>query len=48
VAICERDYAGIFEDYDPATRASAEAAIGAAREAGVRGVCALLDEAAEG
>ena len=48
VAICERHYAGIFEDYDPAQRTSAEAAIRAARESGVRGVCALVDEAAEG
>jgi hypothetical protein len=47
VAICERHYARIFEDYDPATRTSAEAAIRAAREPGVRGVCALFDEAAE-
>jgi integrase len=38
VAICERHYAGIFEDYDPANRTSAEAAIRAARESGVRGV----------
>jgi hypothetical protein len=36
VAICERHYAGIFEDYDPAQRTSAEAAIRAAREPGVR------------
>jgi hypothetical protein len=48
VAICERHYAGIFEDYDPANRTSAEAAIRAAREPDVRGVCALVDEAAEG
>jgi integrase len=48
VAICERHYAGIFEDYDPAQRTSAEAAIRAARESGVRGVCALFDEAAKG
>ena len=48
VAICERHYAGIFEDYDPAVRTSAEAAIRAARESAVRGVCALFDEAAEG
>jgi len=32
VAICERHYAGIFEDYDPANRTSAEAAIRAARD----------------
>jgi hypothetical protein len=48
VAICERHYAGIFEDYDPAARTSAEAAIRAAREPDVREVCALVDEAAEG
>jgi integrase len=36
VAICERHYAGIFEDYDPANRTSAETAIRAAREPGVR------------
>jgi len=47
VAICERHCAGIFEDYDPANRSSAEAAIRAAREAGVRGVCALFDGTAE-
>ena len=47
VAICERHYAGIFEDYDPANRTSAEAAIRAAREPGVRGVCALFDEGAQ-
>jgi hypothetical protein len=39
--------AGIFEDYDPAQRTSAEAAIRAARESAVRGVCALFDEVAE-
>jgi integrase len=48
VAICERHYAGIFEDYDPAQRTSAEAAIRAVREPGVRGVCALADAGAEG
>jgi integrase len=48
VAICERHYAGIFEDYEPAERTSAEAAIRAARESGVRGVCALFDESADG
>ena len=48
VAICERHYAGIFEDYDPAKRTSAEAAIRAAREPGVRGVCALFDGTADG
>jgi integrase len=47
VAICERHYAGIFEDYDPANRTSTEAAIRAAREPDVRGVCALADEGAE-
>ncbi|HEV7853482.1 MAG TPA: tyrosine-type recombinase/integrase [Mycobacterium sp.] len=47
VAICERHYAGIFEDYDPAQRTSAEAAIRAAREPGVRGVCALVDAGTE-
>ena len=39
--ICERHYAGIFEDYDPALRTSAEAAICAAREPAVRAMCAL-------
>jgi hypothetical protein len=48
VAICERHYAGIFEDYDPAHRRSAEAAICAAREPDGRGVCALFDVGAEG
>jgi len=48
VAICERHYAGIFEDYDPAVRTSAEAAIRAAREPGVRGACAPVDAGAEG
>ena len=48
VAICERHYAGIFEDYDPAQRTSAEAAIRAAREPGVRGECALVDASTEG
>jgi hypothetical protein len=48
VAICERHYAGIFEDHDPAQRTSAETAIRAAREPGVRGVCALVDTGAEG
>ncbi|MEA2131973.1 MAG: hypothetical protein QOJ85_4864 [Solirubrobacteraceae bacterium] len=48
VAICERHYAGIFEDYDPANRTSAEAAIRAAREPSVRGMCALADTRAEG
>jgi hypothetical protein len=47
VAICERHYAGIFEDYDPANRTSAEAAIRAAREPGVCGNCALTDARAE-
>jgi hypothetical protein len=47
VAICERHYAGIFEDYDPANRTSAEAAIRAAREPGVRESCALVDTGAE-
>jgi hypothetical protein len=47
VAICERHYAGIFEDYDPANRTSAEAAIRAAREPVVRGACAPLNEEAE-
>ena len=48
VAICERHYAGIFEDYDPANRTSAEAAICAAREPDVRGMCALAHAGAEG
>ena len=48
VTICERHYAGIFEDYDPANRTSAEAAIRAAREPGVRGMCALSDTASRG
>jgi integrase len=43
VAVCDRHYAGIFEDVDPAQRVTAEAAIRAAREPGVRGVCALFD-----
>jgi integrase len=43
VTICERHYAGIFEDYNPAKRTSAEAAIRAAREPDVRGKCALVD-----
>ena len=47
VAICERHYAGIFEDYDPANRTSAEAAIRAAREPDVRGMCAPVDEVAK-
>lgn len=42
VAVCDRHYAGIFEAM-PAERVSAEAAIRAAREPGVRGVCALFD-----
>jgi hypothetical protein len=32
LAICERHYAGIFEDYDPANRTSAEAVSRAARD----------------
>ena len=36
VAVCDRHYAGIFDDVDPATRVTAEAAIRAAREPGVR------------
>gem|GEM_PF-6239403 len=48
VAVCERHYAGIFEDVDPAERVSAEAAIRAAREPGVRGVVALFDMTSEG
>jgi hypothetical protein len=48
VAICDRHYAGIFEDVDPAERVTAEAAIRAAREPGVRGVCALFDMTADG
>ena len=47
VAICDRHYAGIFDDVDPATRVTAEAAIRAAREPGVRGVCALFDAEGE-
>ena len=42
VAVCDRHYAGIFEAM-PVERVSAEAAIRAAREPGVRGVCALFD-----
>ena len=38
---------GIFDDVDPATRVTAEAAIRAAREPGVRGVCALFDAEGE-
>lgn len=38
-----RHYAGIFEDVDPAQRVTAEAAIRAAREPGVRRVRTLLD-----
>lgn len=45
VAICDRHYAGIFEGVDPAKRLSAEAAIRAAREPGVRGVRSLFDHA---
>ncbi len=48
VAVCDRHYAGIFEDVDPAKRVTAEAAIRAAREPGVRGVCALFDATADG
>ena len=48
VAVCDRHYAGIFEDVDPAKRVTAEAAIRAAREPGVRGVCALFDSTADG
>lgn len=48
VAICDRHYAGIFEDVNPAKRVTAEAAIRAARVPGVRGVCALFGETAEG
>ncbi len=43
VAVCDRHYAGIFDDVDPGQRVTAEAAIRAAREPGVRGVCALFD-----
>lgn len=43
VAVCDRHYVGIFEDVNPAERVTAEAAIRAAREPGVRGVCALFD-----
>ena len=38
---CERHYARMFEDFDPAKRTSAEAAINAAREERLRGNCAL-------
>ncbi len=48
VAVCDRHYAGIFEDVDPAKRVSAEDAIRAAREPGVRGVCALFDAGTDG
>lgn len=47
VAVCDRHYAGIFEDVDPGQRVTAEAAIRAAREPGVRGVCALFDPTPE-
>ena len=47
VAVCDRHYAGIFDDVDPATRVTAEAAIRAARGPGVRGVCALFDAEGE-
>ncbi len=42
VAVCDRHYAGIFEA-GPQERTSVAAAIRAAREPGVRGVCALFD-----
>jgi hypothetical protein len=45
VAVCDRHYAGIFEA-TPGERVSAEAAIRAAREPGVRGLCALFDAGA--
>jgi integrase len=45
VAVCDRHYAGIFEA-GPPERTSAAAAIRAAREPGVRGVCALFDPSA--
>jgi hypothetical protein len=41
------DYAGISEDYDPANRTSAGAAIRAARERGCARMCALTDAGAE-
>jgi integrase len=47
VAICDRHYAGIFNNVDPAKRSSAEEAIRSAREPGVRGVCALFDPPAQ-
>lgn len=42
VAVCDRHYADIFEG-GPQQRTTAAAAIRAAREPGVRGVCALFD-----
>ncbi|HUR85104.1 MAG TPA: tyrosine-type recombinase/integrase [Solirubrobacteraceae bacterium] len=48
VAVCDRHYAGIFNGVDPAKRTTAEDAIRAAREPGVRGVCALFDITTDG
>jgi integrase len=45
VDTCERYYAKIFDDVDPANRVPAELAIRAAREPGVAGVARLFDVA---
>jgi integrase len=44
VEICDRHYAGIFETLDPSERTSAEAAIRAAREPGLRGAFPLFED----
>ena len=43
VQTCEKHYAKVFEDVDPAERLTAEQAIAAAREPGVAGVTRLFD-----
>lgn len=48
VDTCERYYAKIFDDVDPANRVLPEAAIRAAREPGVSGVARLFDLASGG
>ena len=45
VAVCEKHYAKVFEDVDPANRVTAEEAIRAARQPGVAGVARLFDVA---